>query len=68
MIIKKEWFGMMIPKVGNCPIPKQVVGSSYDAVVSSGGDHYVQTVKNNHLFLHNKKHKHIGLFFFDLIL
>ncbi|GAB6950735.1 hypothetical protein JCM15640A_23200 [Hoylesella timonensis 4401737 = DSM 22865 = JCM 15640] len=53
---------MKIPKVGNGPIPKQVVGSSYDAVVGSGGDHYVQTVKNNHLFLHNKKHKHIGFF------
>ena len=32
MIMKTEWFGMMIPKVGNGPIPKQVVGSSYDAV------------------------------------
>lgn len=35
----------MIPKVGNGPILKQVVGSIYDAVVGSGGDHYVQTVK-----------------------
>lgn len=45
MIIKTEWFGTMIPKVGNGPILKQVVGSIYDAVVGSGGDHYVQTVK-----------------------
>lgn len=68
MIIKTEWFGMMIPKVGNGPIPKQVIGSSYDAVVGSGGDHYVQTVKIIIYFSIIKKHKHIGLFFFDLIL
>lgn len=45
MIIKKEWFGMMTPKVGNGPNPKQVIGAIYDCCVGSGGDHYVQTVK-----------------------
>lgn len=45
MIIKKEWFGMMTPKVGNGPKPKQVIGLIYDCCVGSGGDRYVQTVK-----------------------
>lgn len=67
MIIKTEWFGMMIPKVGNGPIPKQVVGSSYDAVVGSGGDHYVQAVK---IIIYFSIIKNINTsdFFFDLIL
>lgn len=45
MIIKKEWFGMMTPKVGNGPKPKQVIGLIYDCCVGSGGDRYVQAVK-----------------------